>query len=342
MSVLRISKKQQNFLILDKTCLQDKNLSWAAKGLHTYLMSLPDDWRVQVSDLQNRAKNGRDAVRGTLKELEGLGYIKKSRQRNDENGRFDKVEYLVLEVPEFIVPMQSPETPFQALADLEGFPRPENPCTGNPSPENTTLISNKVLRIDNNNLITAADVKKEIKVACKAEALSAAVFSFQKNKEPQKTKEPSLHELPIQTLSKYDALIGEALSVGQKERIMNMVAQLNIDNKEALIDEVAYCISSAKCFSGCGRDFSKKINAVRSVILKGHWQTPIGMCSDVAKPVTSKADTVRLDLQSAQAELRHFQRLFSTATDPVKQGFDKIIKNTELKIMELEKSIIKK
>lgn len=76
MAVLRIHKKQQNFLILDKTCLNEDSLSWGAKGLHAYLMSLPDDWKVQVSDLRKRATNGRDAVRALLCELEQSGYLK--------------------------------------------------------------------------------------------------------------------------------------------------------------------------------------------------------------------------------------------------------------------------
>ncbi|WP_419421455.1 hypothetical protein ACNVED_15965 (plasmid) [Legionella sp. D16C41] len=78
MSVLRIYKKQQNFVIFDKTCLQDNFLSWGAKGLHAYLMSMPDDWRIKVADLKNRATNGRDTVRGLLLELDPKDYIFKS------------------------------------------------------------------------------------------------------------------------------------------------------------------------------------------------------------------------------------------------------------------------
>jgi len=68
MTILRIRKKETNFLILDKTCLVQSTLTWGAKGLHTYLMSLPSEWRINVHDLKNRAVNGRDSVRGLLKE----------------------------------------------------------------------------------------------------------------------------------------------------------------------------------------------------------------------------------------------------------------------------------
>lgn len=36
--------KKTKFTVLDNTCVQDKELSWKSKGVHTYLMSLPDDW----------------------------------------------------------------------------------------------------------------------------------------------------------------------------------------------------------------------------------------------------------------------------------------------------------
>lgn len=46
--------KNNNFVVLDKTALNDPNLSWQAKGLHSYLMGLPTEWEVNVRDLTNR------------------------------------------------------------------------------------------------------------------------------------------------------------------------------------------------------------------------------------------------------------------------------------------------
>ena len=48
MAVLRINKKETYFLILDKTCLK-KGLSWGAKGLHAYLISLPQENKILKS-----------------------------------------------------------------------------------------------------------------------------------------------------------------------------------------------------------------------------------------------------------------------------------------------------
>lgn len=152
MAVLRIHKKQQNFVILDKTCLNDKMLSWAAKGLHSYLLSLPDDWRVQVSDLQERSRNGRDAVRALLNELEQAGYIQKASCRDEVSGRFGGMEYLVLEVPESkkkdLTP--SPEKA-SSVNQVHKNPAPGNPSPVVPAPEKPILLNNKYNNIYNNN-----------------------------------------------------------------------------------------------------------------------------------------------------------------------------------------------
>jgi len=37
------SKKTADFVILGTHCLRNKHVSWQAKGLHSYVMQLPDD-----------------------------------------------------------------------------------------------------------------------------------------------------------------------------------------------------------------------------------------------------------------------------------------------------------
>lgn len=49
--------------------LNDIRLSWRAKGLWAYMMSLPDDWDYSIRGLATRAKDGRDSVMSGLNEL---------------------------------------------------------------------------------------------------------------------------------------------------------------------------------------------------------------------------------------------------------------------------------
>ena len=343
MSVLRIHKKQQNYIILDKTCLNDSSLSWGAKGLHAYLMSLPDDWRVRVNDLQKRSKNGRDAVRALLKELEQAGFIKKTRCRDNENGRFGGMEYLVLEIPESQNDTFSPATEKPFSVDfVNKIPSPENPCTGNPPPGNPTLINNK----DNNypeykRINKTADITDEQREHSKEKQKAAAVFSFQRQEVIKNKTENNQFNKTIQVLSQEDAVIGQVLTKNQLSRIQHLVAKLNIEHKAVLLEEIQYCLLSKAHFSGCGEDFSKKLNAIRTVIVRGDWQTPAGIVLEIQKKSTSHKQKLEQELRDAQAEAIHFQRLLLSAKDPTRAGLEDIVKKVQLKITELEKVICK-
>jgi hypothetical protein len=116
MSVLRVNKKKDNYSVIDNTSLRDKKLSWKAKGMIAYLLSLPDDWQIFVSELTTHSKDGRDGTTAAIKELMDNGYIVRT-DGKDEKGRFC-YNYEVFEVP-------SPK-PLPTLA-----PPPSNPLGEN-------------------------------------------------------------------------------------------------------------------------------------------------------------------------------------------------------------------
>lgn len=138
MTIYRINKKD-NYVVLDKGFLQDKTLSWQAKGLLAYMLSLPNDWEFNMKDLKNRSKNGRDATYRIMKELIEAGYV--TRVENRDGGKFEKVEYIVHEVK------QSPRTENPDTVP----PYTENPYPENPYPENPTLLNNNNTNYKNNN-----------------------------------------------------------------------------------------------------------------------------------------------------------------------------------------------
>jgi hypothetical protein len=99
MSIYRIHKDKENpFVIINKEALNDTNLSWKAKGLLAYLLSLPDDWQIYESEIVKHAKDGIDSTRTAIKELIDAGYIERQRVR-DEKGRLKGYEYNVYEAP---------------------------------------------------------------------------------------------------------------------------------------------------------------------------------------------------------------------------------------------------
>jgi hypothetical protein len=99
MSIFRVHKNKDNpYVMINKTALQDPNISWKAKGLLSYLLSLPDDWQIYESELTNHSRDGRDGTRAAIKELIETGFIHRKRLRDDK-GRLKNYEYSVYEVP---------------------------------------------------------------------------------------------------------------------------------------------------------------------------------------------------------------------------------------------------
>jgi hypothetical protein len=90
---------REHFTIIDNDAVQDITLSFKARGLLAYLMSLPDDWQIYEQEITKHTTDGIKAVRSGIKELIFTGYISRSSQRN-ESGQFIGYEYLVYDKPQ--------------------------------------------------------------------------------------------------------------------------------------------------------------------------------------------------------------------------------------------------
>lgn len=129
--------RKENFTILDNTCIRDSNLSWKAKGVHTYLMSLPDDWKIHISEIVNHSCDGKAALYSAIQMLEHYGYIKKIRNRR-KDGCFENTVYQVFEAPEAI-------TSDVEVRPHSDFPDVDNPDMENPVLDNRTLLTTNKL-----------------------------------------------------------------------------------------------------------------------------------------------------------------------------------------------------
>ena len=97
-NVIRIQKDENNpYVMINKLLLNDKNLSWQAKGMMAYLLSLPDDWEIYETEIQTHSKNGIKYTRSCIKELINNGYIQRSKTR--QKGKFTGYEYIIIEAP---------------------------------------------------------------------------------------------------------------------------------------------------------------------------------------------------------------------------------------------------
>jgi len=90
--------KQHPYLIILRKTIQNKKLSWKARGLLTYLLSLPDDWKVSQKNLEDQASDGENSLRSGMKELIEVGHVVRTWVRN-EKGRIVDCLYDIYESP---------------------------------------------------------------------------------------------------------------------------------------------------------------------------------------------------------------------------------------------------
>lgn len=98
--IIRIQKKRNNFVMLDKGFLEDNRLSYKAKGILAYLLSKPDNWKVIIKDLINHSSDGKKAIYSGLRELKQHGYYRKMPIRNEKGQRIIYWESVIFECPE--------------------------------------------------------------------------------------------------------------------------------------------------------------------------------------------------------------------------------------------------
>jgi hypothetical protein len=97
--IIRIQKKRNNFVMLDKGYIEDARLSNKAKGILTYLLSKPDGWKVIVKDIVNHSADGKKSIYSGLRELKKYGYYKKEPVRDETNRVISHWESVVYECP---------------------------------------------------------------------------------------------------------------------------------------------------------------------------------------------------------------------------------------------------
>jgi len=97
MAVFRV-EKNKDFTVMCNYHLRDKRLSLKAKGLLSFMLSLPEDWDYSLTGLASLCKENIKAIRSAIHELEIYGYVVRER-KHGELGRFD-YDYIIKEIPD--------------------------------------------------------------------------------------------------------------------------------------------------------------------------------------------------------------------------------------------------
>lgn len=157
MGVFRV-EKTKNYTVMSNYHFRDKRLSFKAKGILSFMLSLPDDWDYSVQGLITTAKDGRDSVTSGLKELEHYGYLKREPIR--EKGIIKDWNYIIFEQP---ICESTENTHFEPDTEnpkVDSEPDTENPDTEKPLTENPKQINTKDNKYINNNIYISSISKK--------------------------------------------------------------------------------------------------------------------------------------------------------------------------------------
>ena len=109
-----------NFTIVSNAVVNDKRLSFRARGVLMHLLSKPADWRTRSESIAAQSdKDGRDSVRSAMRELADLGYLVRTKMQDPETGRWTTTSTVYEE------PVDQGQDCFT--------PKPDNPPAGDPS-----------------------------------------------------------------------------------------------------------------------------------------------------------------------------------------------------------------
>ena len=80
--IIRAARPHQNYTVVHNELIEDKQLTWKARGILVYLLSKPDHWRTTSAHLASQSPEGIYAVRAGLQQLERAGYIRRIKKQN--------------------------------------------------------------------------------------------------------------------------------------------------------------------------------------------------------------------------------------------------------------------
>lgn len=114
---------KERFGLAPSSVLNDKTLTFKAKGIYTYIQSKPDGWEFSAERIARQGLDKITSIRSGLKELENAGLLIRKKTQNDR-GHWEMEYILFLE------------------KTLEN-PTSENPTSENPTSENLPNNSKK-------------------------------------------------------------------------------------------------------------------------------------------------------------------------------------------------------
>lgn len=80
--IIHSRRPTHDFTIVRNAVIRDELLSFRARGVLLYLLSMPGDWETSSQRIADAGREGRDAIRRALQELIDVGYVTRDKEQN--------------------------------------------------------------------------------------------------------------------------------------------------------------------------------------------------------------------------------------------------------------------
>ena len=252
MAIVKIIKRENPYIQIDKTGINDNRLSWGASGLLTYLIGRPKDWNISLNHLATvKDKDKKDKTRRYLKELREFEYCHYFEVR--KSGKIIENFYLVFEIPtkyeeileNFVEVPENCTVHYKEISKIkketkkildnkEVSPQLEKPTSVIPTSVNPTLLIKEYTKErDTNNRTTTRDIKNDLeedkKISSSYDFLNKNIFNLLNNA-TKKNIRKNIKDLTEEKFTKIYNLTLECIKQGKGQNF-NAILYKGLNNE---------------------------------------------------------------------------------------------------------------
>lgn len=135
--MINTTKLRGNFTALPNEMLRSKSLSLTAKGLLSMMLSHSGTWVMSLEDIEEYGFEGRERIRGAVKELEQAGFVSRSHPKDPVTKTFKGTVWTWSNYP---IPIGERTRSKMDQEPTDGKPTVGKPTTGKPTVGNPSVI----------------------------------------------------------------------------------------------------------------------------------------------------------------------------------------------------------
>lgn len=125
----------KDYTVMANYHFRDHELSWKAKGILSFMLSLPDDWEFSYKGLAAMSSDSQISLKAGVEELKSKGYLTISKYR-DKQGKI-RYSWEVFEKPKPYIQKPYTDEPYTVE------PATDKPYTDEPYTVNRTQLNTK-------------------------------------------------------------------------------------------------------------------------------------------------------------------------------------------------------